>query len=241
MTGGPPVFVPGATLVLPEKELLGRLSKRLSSGISRQRAVRSPAAAGGLIVEADSAVRRNGYRFGRRRVICAVKRRGQTIHPYSTMEEDAEGWQFTLPIGGRACLVQRVLALDSAGWECAPYLTWPVAGNGWFRCGPSAIAMDPICGDGAGYAARAALWVSALADALREGADPAEVAAQYNTRIALAFRGHLRECLNHYAVAPFSSRWRHEIRETERGIAALDRLCVNRSPLQWGLAGLDAI
>jgi hypothetical protein len=192
---GAPVWVEEESWLVSEAALLARVRRS------------SRADQGGMTIYAGGAAPGQSYRFGRRKAAWAVADGGDL-----RMTADSRGWSFSAGLR---------VDLEPGGVPCGPRLRWPLSGRGWFACGTSAMAVDPICGDGVGYAVRGAVWLCAL---LTSGACVEEVASDYGTRLALAFRSHLASCLELYTAAPFADAWDGELRDTTRGIAAVDGL-----------------
>jgi hypothetical protein len=98
------------------------------------------------------------------------------------VEAVERGWLFLIPsgsatawllaVGGpverlleESCLVAPLVAAlgeASSGFETAPRQLPSLAGPDWLACGMSAIAFDPICGDGTAQAVREAILAAAV-------------------------------------------------------------------------------
>ena len=158
-----------------------------------------------------------------------------------SMRSDEDGWVFETPINTRTSLVQRVDLSNSDGTVCAPRITWPPYGPAWFACGPSAMSMDPLCGDGIGSALRSALWLCALIGARLDGAGADVVTNDYSARLALAFKEHLATCGEYYLTARLARAWEPEIYATDCGQSAIGRLARGLRPMHYRLDGFEAV
>lgn len=181
------------------------------------------------------------YRFGTRRAASQVKTTTMENSTVCYMRSDAHGWVFESPINARTSLLQRVDLSNPDGVPCAPRIAWPPCGPGWFACGPSAMSMDPICGDGIGSAIRSAIWLCGLIGARLEGADAEVVTNDYSARLALAFQEHLAICWEYYAAARLAKAWEFEIAATEGGRNAISRLARRLRPMHYRLDGFEAV
>jgi hypothetical protein len=194
-----------------------------------------------LIIFAGAPAPSAAYRFGRRRATSQVKTTTMEDPSVCRMRSDADGWVFEAPIDARTSLLQRVDLSNSNGVLCAPRITWPPCGPGWFACGPSAMSMDPICGDGIGSAIRSALWLCGLIGARLDGAKAEVVTNDYCARLALAFEEHLAICLEYYVTARLAQAWESEIAATDGGRNAIRRLARGLRPMHYRLDGFEAV
>lgn len=195
--------------VVEERELLRALREALP-----------PLQGGGVTqIVATGGLPTRRYRFGRRRMtggaLVQVKK-GDAAY----MTAGEKGWEFSLPWHDGKRWVQTAASGSRAGVAIAPALRWPLYGKDWFACGSAAMTMDPVCGDGVGYASRSAIWLCDLLTDL----GPNAAGPFYAARLALAFRAHLAACLALYSRARFAQHWEGELAATERGLAAMDQL-----------------
>jgi len=104
--------------------------------------------------------------------------------------------------------------------EIAPSLLHPATGTDWLAVGDAALAVDPLCGDGVGYAVRSAL----LAVAAIEGEDAGQPGclAHYRGRLRRAFVAHLNACHEYYSVDILGKEWDTEKVASARGAMYLD-------------------
>lgn len=200
--------------VVREEDLLAAMTLALP---------RLRAADGSIRIVAGGRAPSRPYRFGNRRMRVEMT---DSDGERSRMTAGPEGWAFAMPLGGGRGLVQTATCDGSEGTMCAPSIRWPLAGENWFLCGPAAMALDPLCGDGVGFAARSALWLCELLVEM----GPAAARGVYAARLTHAFRAHLAACLELYGQARFAGHWSGELAATERGLAAMDKL-LTRQPL----------
>lgn len=102
----------------------------------------------------------------------------------------------------------------------APRLSHPLLCRQAIRIGEAALAVDPICGDGVGYAMRTAILATAAFADYRRG----ELRGMnyYCARVKRAFLAHLRGCENYFSDWT-AHRWDDELLQTRRGIEYLGR------------------
>jgi flavin-dependent dehydrogenase len=81
------------------------------------------------------------------------------------------------------------------------------------------MSFDPVCGEGAGNAAREAILASAVIAAIQQGEDRDAVLAHYQSRLLSGFLRHLEICLDFYTRARQGPWWDGEIALLENGIS----------------------
>ena len=89
----------------------------------------------------------------------------------------------------------------------APRLAASLCGADRLVVGESALALDPLRGDGSGFALRGALLAQAVLAAIEDGHGIAQYLAHYEKRLRSTFVGHLRGCSAHYGAARHSAIW----------------------------------
>lgn len=170
----------------------------------------------------------------------------------TTVTATLRGWTFTLPhpAGGIAALIvspssslapltpdavaERLTAdgltvtpadIMSLGVPAsiAPRLAEPVTGEHLLRIGDAALALDPLRGDGAGFALRGALLAQSVVAAVDDSGECMAVFNHYQRRLRDVFVSHLRGCSSHYRAARNCGIWRHDI-------LAMDRLAARMQP-----------
>jgi hypothetical protein len=98
-------------------------------------------------------------------------------------------------------------------------------------CGSAAMTFDPLCGEGAGHAAREAILACAAVRAIHAGQATEEVLAEYAMRLRLGFLRHLQNCLEFYRQDAPGEFWREEWRRLEQGLSwAQEQLAAAGSP-----------
>jgi|GEM_PF-3290509 len=122
----------------------------------------------------------------------------------------------------------------------APVLADPISSGKRLSVGDAAFALDPLRGDGIGFALRGALLAQAVLARIDAGlSSRAECLGYYNARLRRAFVSHVRGCREHYSVARHAEIWRHEVAEmnmvvTGGGAAA-------RKELAFRMRGRDLV
>ena len=156
------------------------------------------------------------------------------------VESVENGWLFLVATGnGRASLIsagdeteqlldksrlaaRQVRKVDKrmvAEFPVYPRILSNLCGAGWLACGTAAMSFDPLCGEGAGHAAREAILACAAVRAILAGESAAEVLAEYSLRLMLGFLRHLESCRDFYLRDSPSAFWSSELRLIEQGIA----------------------
>ena len=153
------------------------------------------------------------------------------------IESVSEGWRFLVPCGSKKGWLlsvggnenplteSRLIAAQIADmgsevgrFPCHPRIAEPIARAGWLACGSGAVAFDPLCGDGSGYAAREAILASAVLHAIADGTSIDAAISHYRTRLIAGFHRHLQVCREFYRTGGESSWWAAEAKSLEPGI-----------------------
>lgn len=147
------------------------------------------------------------------------------------------GWLFLIPDGNggawllavgdapEALAVQAPMiaplidTIEPAGpaFDTSPRMLEQLAGDGWLACGTTALAFDPICGDGTAQAVREAILASAVVTALARGEHPDALATHYNSMLLAAMRRHLQLSLPFYGGAGSMRWWREQYSAARAG------------------------
>ena len=223
-----PVEVPHAAVVVSEHELLAALREglRIESG---------PIADEGhdFLIHTTPALPPSvvQHRFGARRASAVeVTLRDANDVTASWIESTPDGWLFVAPnpagavwlLGVGAPLDEllassRLIAprLDTVGaasgaFDCCPRILAPLCADDWLACGTSAIAFDPICGDGAAQATREGILASAVIVARSRGGDTTRLMSHYQAMMTAAMRRHLGLCVDFYSTGGDGPWWRAE-------------------------------
>jgi hypothetical protein len=155
------------------------------------------------------------------------------------VESVEDGWLFLLPteqgkgslisVGGKAVrllansrlVAGQVRSMNGAAvaeFGAYPRIMSRLCGDGWLACGSAAMAFDPLCGEGAGNAAREAILACAAVKAILGGESREDVLAEYEMRLLLGFLRHLENCREFYTRDAASGFWQGELRAIEEGI-----------------------
>jgi flavin-dependent dehydrogenase len=157
-----------------------------------------------------------------------------------------DGWVFMAPLGKEYALLQAMapaapedpltvlIALlgqtrliktqvaDTSGpvsvFQASPQMSDPLCGPGWITVGDAAVSLDPICGDGTGYALRGAILAASIVDSVASGLVMSDCLRHYALRLHKAFFSHLKECLGYYSMGFSSSGWQGEIRRMKQAL-----------------------
>jgi hypothetical protein len=155
----------------------------------------------------------------------------------------AEGRGWLLSVGGPVdelleqsrLMCSLLFEVRPAGGEfpCHPRIADPISGGDWLLCGTAATGFDPLCGDGAGFAAREAILAAAVIRAAIRGGDATALSQYYQSGILAGFRKHLAACLSFYREGNSGPWWEQQCDELQRGIVWCDRKLrdIARAPL----------
>jgi hypothetical protein len=99
----------------------------------------------------------------------------------------------------------------------APQFSLECAWTGRLLVGDAALALDPLRGDGVGFALRGAILAHAVTNRTTDAQERSLWLAHYRERLRAAFASHVRHCVSHYERAAHNRIWRDEIAEM-RGV-----------------------
>jgi hypothetical protein len=246
---GEPVVLPHSAVVASEHILLERLRARNTGTMDRK--VPDPL----WTIIASRTVDKSPVEmhFGSRNASVREVELIPEAEPDACWVESVEnGWLFLVATGdGRASLIsagdeteqlldksrlaaRQVRKVDNrvvAEFPVYPRILSNLCGSGWLACGTAAMSFDPLCGEGAGHAAREAILACAAVRAILAGESAAEVLTEYSLRLMLGFLRHLENCRDFYLRDSPSAFWSSELRLIEQGIAwAKDRLSAAPPP-----------
>ena len=177
-------------------------------------------------------------RFGERQSSTArVRLSAQAESATCWIESVDDGWLFLIPDGtgsawllavgdapealaAQAPMIARLVDLIEPAtgmFDTSPRMLQQMAGEGWLALGTSAIAFDPICGDGTAQAVREAILASAVVSALRDGEDPAALITHYHSMLLASMRRHLQLSLPFYGGAGSCRWWREQYAASRSG------------------------
>lgn len=160
------------------------------------------------------------------------------------IETVPEGWLFLAPLGDNRAILQGMIPLISgqpasilanllkqtrhiqdcisqlsesfAIFAAFPQILQPLSGNKHLAVGDAAFSVDPISGDGTGYAIRGAILATSIINAIASGLSSSDCLEHYTLRLEKAFDAHLQQCLEYYLKAFTSSLWQWEIEKMQK-------------------------
>lgn len=155
------------------------------------------------------------------------------------IESVSGGWLFLAPLGGNRAILQSMVPPFSgepasifinllkqtrhiqdfisqlsgalAIFAAFPQILQPFCGDKWLAVGDAAFSVDPISGDGTGYAIRGAILATSIIDAIASGLSSSDCLEHYSLRLEKAFAAHIQQCIQYYSKGFTSSIWQEEI------------------------------
>lgn len=201
-------------------------------------------ASGRQSVIAKHAVGSHRHTFGQRCILSQeVMLTAASQQTACWMETVPDGWLFLAPRGGNQALLQcmvpavtqethQMLTLleqtrflktfvdtllgSSCVFKAFPQILDPLCGSKWIAVGDAAFSLDPMSGDGTGYALRGAILAASVINGIASGLDKTHCLRHYTLRLHKTFFSHLQECLKYYSIAFSSSSWKEEIQLMQR-------------------------
>src|SRR5689334_20505960 len=119
--------------------------------------------------------------------------------------------------------------------QCAPKKLREMNGANWLATGTAACSYDPLCGDGTGYAIRAAILAAAVLEGIDRGTPRESLLSYYKLRLTYAFYTHIRSCLALYSDAGFNDSWGSELAMMQAGVREVEQELSNMSMHQYRL------
>lgn len=253
---GDPVVLPHLAVVAPEQGLLERLWARI--GILSDRKPAKPEWT--IITGKPAEILPSEMRFGSRRAFVTEVVLGTAASRDACWVESVEdGWLFLLPTGeDRGSLIcvgapaeqlleksrlvapqVQELAGTTSEFAAYPRILSSLAGKGWFACGAAAMSFDPMCGGGAGNAARAAILACAAVRAIRDGESAHAVRTEYSLRLLLGFYRHLANCQKFYRGDSTSAFWSSELHLLQKGVDWSKKQLREALPSRFRLVGFE--
>jgi flavin-dependent dehydrogenase len=135
-------------------------------------------------------------------------------------------------------IVQKVVG-GTAMFECAPKKTIKMDGATWLATGTAACSYDPLCGDGAGYAMRAAILAAAVLEGIDRGGSKESLLSYYKLRLTYAFYTHVRSCLSIYSAANLNESWREELTRMAQGLCEVEQELSSMTTNPYRLNGFE--
>lgn len=176
------------------------------------------------------------------------------------VESVEQGWLFLIPAGADAAWLLGVgqpletlldqsrhiqpriaLAGPASSFDTTPRMLCDMTGPDWIACGSSAMAFDPICGDGTALAARQAILASAIVVAMARGEDAGPLLAHYRAMMVAAMRRHLRLSSQFYESGGDGPWWRAQRAAIADGFAACTARLEREPPPRYALEGFRLV
>jgi len=246
-----PVALPHSSVIVSEQDL----STRLLPEPSRDYQERDAEAEWTIVASRPLPASTVEHHFGTRiAVALAVDVNDESDLSACWIESLEAGWLFLTPgwllaVGGAPesllaesrLVAARILTLGrhSGEFPAYPRIADPLCGPGWLACGASALAFDPLCGDGAGNAIREAILAAAVIRAVAKGADVDGVLAHYRARLLAGFARHLELCREFYMAGNSGPWWDAELELITKGIEWCQRQMENGTRFRYRLSGFE--
>jgi len=131
----------------------------------------------------------------------------------------------------------KVRPLAQHAISVAPIFDPQCAARGELAIGNRAFTIDPLRGDGVGYALRGALLAHSVLAAISSGREPAPYLAYYRARLSDAFCTHVRACISHYKRAWNAAIWAYEIDDMSQCLSQISP----HQPHAFHLRGRDLV
>ena len=199
------------------------------------------------------------HHFGARIArVAAVKLTSKAQADACWIESLSDGWLFLLPADGSVWLLSVGSAVDSllarsrviadqvlevcpqgSGFPSHPRIAQSLGAPGWLACGTAALGFDPLCGDGAGHAAREAILASAVVRAAIAGEDVSAIISHYRARLVIGFQRHLEVCEAFYRSGGQGPWWEEQLEALRRGVDWCKCERANIAPSRYRLNGFS--
>ena len=101
----------------------------------------------------------------------------------------------------------------------APQIASSICGKNWLAVGDAAFSVDPICGDGTGYAIREAILATTVLESICAGIPAEACLSHYTLRLQHAFSQHIKMCIQYYAEGFSASTWQKEIEQMKMALS----------------------
>jgi 2-polyprenyl-6-methoxyphenol hydroxylase-like FAD-dependent oxidoreductase len=251
--GAAPSKLPHSAVVAPEADLLARLHVgERSEGLSD--------AAWTIMASRPERESISIHGFGDRIAFAVAARLHANSDPFTCwMESTANGWLFLVTSDPREgwllgvgdtpeallaesrLVSEQIESLNSEArhFPAHPRIASPLCGPKWLACGSGAMAVDPLCGDGSGYAIREAILAAAVIKAVENGADPKTLEAHYSARLLAGFQKHLQVVESFYQSGGTTAWWTTQAQAARSGIEWCQSELDGLPPFQYRLQGFD--
>ena len=248
-----PVTVPHSAVVVSEAALLDRIQSGVSTGVAKP----IHESAWTIFASRPSPAPWEEQHFGSRFAAASRAKLKPACDAHACWIESLDaGWLFLLPGDGCAWLLgvgarteellaqSRLVAEQIAetasspgSFPAHPRIADPLCDSGWLACGTAALGFDPLCGDGAGNAAREAILASAVVRAAIEGADVDALVSHYRARLTAGFKRHLEACRQFYQAGGAGPWWQQELNSLDRGLEWCNRRIETSGGFRFRLSG----
>jgi hypothetical protein len=237
--GGQSEALPHSAVVAPAGMLLDRLRARLTDTGVRTSGEDGDRADWTIVTDRAPKDSAEEMHFGSRMALVSEVELAQAAEQDACWAEAGEqGWLFLLATGaGKASLIcvgggaKELLAksrlvgpqVSELGESLGEFAAYPrttayLCGARWLACGSAAMTFDPLCGEGAGNAAREAILACATMRAIAAGESSEELLREYSWRLRMGFLRHLENCREFYRREGTGAFWASELELLERGI-----------------------
>ena len=198
--------------------------------------------------------------FGSRSATAVQVRLREAVDKSTCWVESLEnGWLFLIPdrqgagwllavgefddsgLGGSRLVSRQIseIAAEHTEFPSYPRIAWPLCGPGWLSCGTGAMAFDPLCGDGSGYAIREAILAAAVLRCIQRGGDQAALLSHYRWRLLAGFKRHLEVCEGFYRTGGSTPWWQAQLQAVRTGWEWCARELGSGVAAQYQLRGFD--
>lgn len=179
------------------------------------------------------------------------------------METLPDGWMFLAPLGEHRALLQCMVPVvpeepekiltyslektrflnpfvdslfgSTSVFEAFPQILAPLCGTKWIAIGDAAFSVDPISGDGTGYALRGAILAASAINSIASGLANNPCLHHYSLRLHKTFFSHLKECLKYYSEGFSSSAWKAEIERMNNVSPSIEHYTNNKQAFVYKL------
>ncbi len=256
--GAEPVDMPHGAVVVSEQDLIEAFGEALEQGAAP--ASPPPDALFATVHASPPFPSGDLLRFGQRRAMAAPVVLAAGVDRMAVqVEAVARGWLFLIPsgeatawllgVGGpleRLLEDSRLVAPCVAGlgetspaFETAPRQLPCLAGEDWLACGMSAIAYDPICGDGTAQAVREGVLGAAVLGAMARGGDRKALATHYHSMLTASLRRHIQISGQFYASGGDTPWWREQVAALREGYDWTTQQLASLPEPRYALRGFD--
>jgi hypothetical protein len=128
---------------------------------------------------------------------------------------------------------------EARNFPAGPRIRWPLCGPNWLACGSGALAFDPLCGDGSGFAIREAILASAVVRASEAGGHREELLAHYRARMLAGFQKHLEVCESFYRSGGSTPWWTEQADQAHEGLRWCEAELRGQPAFRYALRGFD--